>query len=277
MDPEHALAQLGFTDLEARLYCELLRAAPASAYRLAQIVGKAPANVYQALASMAQKGIVFTDEGETKAWRPAPLQELMGDLQRRFDERRRLAEAALLTVQTPPERDRVYQLRTARQVMDRARALVAGAKDILLFDLYPGPFAALREALMQAAASGVTVAGVAYEPTPDLNFPCVRTVGAALRDRMPGQQVTVIADGREFLMAHLSPDGANVLHGIWSDSAYLACMQHSGLSSEIRLSALEDFEAFEDPLAYVGLLQAAPDGLFALRRDGKTADAPGVG
>jgi len=35
------LAPFGFTDLESRLYCELLKHAPATGYRLAQLVGKA--------------------------------------------------------------------------------------------------------------------------------------------------------------------------------------------------------------------------------------------
>ena len=56
MTAEMALTSFGFTDSESRLYCELLRNGPSSGYRIAQIVGKAPANAYQSLRSLAQKG-----------------------------------------------------------------------------------------------------------------------------------------------------------------------------------------------------------------------------
>jgi hypothetical protein len=97
------------------------------------------------------------------------------------------------------------------------------------------------------------------------DFICVQTVGSALHSRWPGQQVTVIADAREYLMALLSEDGEAVLHGVWSESPYLACMQHNGLSCEIRLSALGPAT---DPLTHLGLLRSAPDGLMELRSDG---------
>src|ERR1700678_258797 len=94
MQPELALAEMGFTELEARLYCELLRASPATGYRLSQIVGKAPANVYQALASMNQKGIVVADDDETKHYRAIAPAEVLEDLQQDFDRRRVLAGEA---------------------------------------------------------------------------------------------------------------------------------------------------------------------------------------
>src|SRR5947209_6897593 len=84
MPPELALSEFGFTELEARVYCELLRSAPATGYRLAQLTGKAPANVYQALAAMTRKGIVFAEEGETRSYRPLPPSELMVELQKEF-------------------------------------------------------------------------------------------------------------------------------------------------------------------------------------------------
>jgi predicted transcriptional regulator len=270
MQPERALAEMGFTELEARLYCELLRASPATGYRLSQIVGKAPANVYQALASMSQKGIVVADDDETKHYRAIAPAEVLEDLRQDFDRRRVLAEEALKKVFAPPERDRIYQVRTPQQVMDRARAMIEAARTIVLFDLGPELLEVLGPSLTKASASGVTVAGVTYAPTPDLGFPCVETVGAAYRDRLPGQPLTVVVDAREYLMAHLSRDGAQVLHGVWSDSPYLACVEHSGLSCEIRLSALK---VKDDPMAYVGLFRAIPEGPFELDCPGETGAA----
>jgi len=61
-----------------------------------------------------------------------------------------------------------------------------------------------------------------------------------------------------------------LLHGIWSDSAYLSCLQHSGLSAEIRLSSLR---ATGDALDPIALLAAQPPGLqrVILGADGRPA------
>lgn len=261
---EAALAALGFTDTEAGLYCALLRHGPATGYRAAQLVGKAPANAYQALSSLAQKGAVFVEEGEPKTFRAARPDELLAALEGAFQQRREAARASLASIEAAAPDDRTYQLKTAAQVMERATAILDGAQDIVLFDLFPAPFALLREALARAAGRGVTVAGQVYGPTdaPD----DVLTVGSSraglVRDRWPGAQLTLVADAREHLVALMTPDAKGLVRAAWSDSAYLGCLQHSGLSAEIRLAALGDQKT--DALSHLSLLASAPAGLKAL-------------
>lgn len=263
MQPELALAEFGFSELESRLYCELLRVAPATGYRLAQLIGKAPANVYQALAAMTRKGIVFVDEGDTKTYRASPPSELMRELQEDFDGRRSLAERALESVHAPPDRDRIYQIRTARQVLERAQSMIEDAREIVLFDLFPEPLAVLAPALEAAAASGIVVVGRTYGDATALNLPRVTTPLDAVHP-WPGQQISIIVDAEQYLQALLSADGGEVLHGLWSESRYLACLQHSGLASEIRLATL-DWR--DDRYAHIGLLRAMPVGLRELMRE----------
>lgn len=261
-NPEGALTALGFTETEARIYCELLRGGPATGYRLAQAVGKAPANTYQALSVLAQKGAVLIDEGDTKTHRAAPPEELLAGLKRSFDGRRGEAQAALAGLQAPVADDRIYQLQTSTQVYERARAMIAAAREIVLFDAFPGPLAALTPELVAAAARGVTVAGLTYGPPSDLPFLTVDSHGGGLiGERWPGQQLSLVADAAEHLIVLLSPDGDRVRHGVWSDSVYLACIKHSGLAAEIRLSAIE---AGAEDVDRLSLLRAYPSGLRRL-------------
>lgn len=258
---QHLLA-FGFTETEARAYCELLKAAPATGYRLAQAVGKAPANVYQALAALAQKGAVIADEGDPKSYRPVPPAQLLAALERDLSGRLAAAGEALTALHAPASDDHLYQLKSAPQVMEAARALIAGAREILLFDLFPTPLAALRPELEAAAARGVIVAGRAYAPLPDATpIRLVVLDNALVAERWPGQQITLVTDAAAHLVALLSPDGAQVLNGVWSDSPYLSCLQHSSLASEIRLARLEPLD---DPLADISLLRAFPSGLRRL-------------
>lgn len=272
MAPETALAELGFTETEARLYCELLRGGPATGYRLAQAVGKAPANAYQALSALAQKGAVLVEEGEPRTFRAARPEELLAALAAGFDRRRLAAEAALAELARGKVDDRVYQLKGVEQTLQRARAMIAAAREIVLFDLFAEPFAALSDALAEAARRGVAVAGMVYGPVEaGPGVVCVTRPGAGtLAGRWPGQHLALVADAAETLTALLPPGGSGPARAVWSDSAYLACLQHNGLASELRLSVVAPDD--DDPLAHLSLLRAAPSGLDRLTGEAR-ADA----
>lgn len=272
MAAEKALEELGFTELEARLYCELVASAPATGYRLAQAVGKAPANVYQALSSLEQKRAIVVDDGAAKSFRAVAPDELLADLSARFARQQRAAKAALARLHVPAPADKIFQLRQASQVLARARRMLAKARDIALFDLFPEPLRALTPDLTRAVARGVQVAGIVYSTDTPTEFLCLPSQGQPRTPaNWPGSQLTLVTDAREFLVALLSSDLSQVRHGFWSDSVYLACLQHSGLGCEIRLSALRLKN--RDPLAKLALLPSMPSGLRELLGDSSRAPA----
>jgi predicted transcriptional regulator len=261
LSPEQALGALGFTDTEAAVYCELLRAAPSTGYRLAHAIGKAPANVYQALAALSQKGAVLVDDKDARTYRATPPDELLAMMQQGFDGRATEARTALDRLHAPVADDRLYQLSTADQVYGRASAMIDRACEILLFDFFPAPFSRLRPRLEAAAARGVTVAGIVYEAVGDCRFTtAVSPGGPPVVDGWPGLQLGVVADAREHLSALLSRDETQVKHGVWSDSVYLACLEHNGLACEVWVSM-----ASRSPQPHpFSLFTTNPPGLRAL-------------
>jgi sugar-specific transcriptional regulator TrmB len=262
-NPEAALSALGFTDIEAAVYCELLRAGACTGYKVSQAIGKAPANVYQALAGLTQRGAVMLDDGDTRVYRATAPDELLTGLRREFEGSRAQAQRSLATLESPTADDRIYQLKSPVQLYERAAQLVNNARQILLFDLFPQPLEQLLPLLLQAHARGVTVAGLCYGERPAVGFHVSQgRTDAAVFERWPGMQLSLVADAREHLLALISSDGASVRHGVWSDSAYLACLQHSGLAAEIRL--LANPPAGGGALGHLSLLHAYPPGLQTL-------------
>ena len=254
---------LGFTEIEAAVYCELLRAGASTGYKVSQAIGKAAANVYQALAGLAQRGAAMVDDGDTRVYRATAPEELLTGLQRDFEGARAAALRSLAALESPLADDRIYQLKTPVQLYERAAQMIVGARQILLFDLFPQPLQELLPLLVRAHARGVTVAGLCYGELPAVGFHVSQgRTDAAAFERWPGMQLSVVADAHEHLLALLSSNGAAVRHGVWSDSAYLACLQHSGLAAEIRL--LSNPSAGGGPLAHLALLRAYPPGLQAL-------------
>lgn len=272
MEPENALTTLGFTELESRLYCELLRESPLTGYRLSQIVAKAPANTYQALKTLAQKGGVLVSDraGEAKTYRPVPPDELMAGLEQNFAHRKEAALEAFEGMLAAPRGEHVYQLQTVSQVIERAHAMFAAAREIVLFDFFPPIFEVMEPSIRAAQARGVIVAGIAYEAAhAEPTIPHNAEAGPVIADLWPGLGLIVVADGEQQLMAQLSRDKATLLNGIWSESLFLSATYHSALAAEIRLTALRLDPS--DPLGFISLFQARPPGLRRILETGEPA------
>jgi len=272
--PEQRLAALGFTETEAAVYCELLRAPASTGYRLAQSIGKAAANVYQALAALSQKGAVLVEDGDAKTYRAVSPAELIAALSKSFEVRAADAAKALERLHEPAPDDRLYQLSTIEQVFERATAMIERAREIVLFDLFPEPFRRLEGALTRAATQGVTVAGLLYDRSAQAPYFALHASQARfVLERWPGVQMNVVVDASEHLIALLSGDARSVKHAVWSDSAYLACVEHSSRASELRADASK--AADRKFVSTLSLLTAYPPGLRKLigPREGRDADA----
>src|SRR4051812_29890401 len=110
-----ALQDLGFTGLEAEVYAALLEHSPVTAYRVAQQVGKAAANVYKAVESLRSKGAVLVDDNGSQLCRPVAPDDLLRQMGAQFEAAMGRAALALAKLGRPGGDERVYQLRSREQ------------------------------------------------------------------------------------------------------------------------------------------------------------------
>lgn len=269
-----ALQELGFTALEAQVYAYLLQHAPATGYRISHDIGKPTANTYKALAALADQGAVLLDDGGGGAARAVPPAELLAGLERRARERREAAAAALAGLAPGEGDDRVYALRDRDQVLERARAMLGRARQIVLADLFPAVLAELRDDLADCAARGACVTVRAYAPAGLGAALVISGDGKGAPGRWPGQQLSLVVDGAEHLLALLSPDLQQVHQAVWSGSAFLSCLHHNHLAMELLVAARAAGGA-DARLDGITVLAADPPGLRRLRAQvagGRPAD-----
>jgi sugar-specific transcriptional regulator TrmB len=248
--PAEALAQLGFTDLEAQVYVALLQEAPVTAYRLAQQVGKAAANVYKAVESLRKKGAILVDS-ENSLCRPVPPEDLLRIVEGRFTRAKERAARALAAVDRRQADERLYQLRTRDQVMERARALLRRAKQMVLGDLFPGPAEELRSDLEATAARGCRVYLQTYRPAAIAGAVTefVKEDGAHHLEKWPGQWLNLVGDAQEHLLALLRDGGDGVHCAVWGESKYLSVLFHSGIKCEMAWTEMSNAVRRGAPLA----------------------------
>lgn len=264
----HALTDLGFSEIEALVYCFLLAENPVSGYRVAQGIGKAVANTYKAIDALAQRGAVFIDEGETKLVRPVPPAELMAALSRDLETKRERAVAALKDLTAPAPDERVYRLQTAEQALTRARAMLAQTAHSVLGDLFPLAVEALTPALQATAKRGVKVWIKTYAPVEIRGVSIIPARDPArILASWPGQQLSLVADAQAHLFALFSRDLETLHQGVWSNSVFLSCLAYSHVASELTRAGG----------TVLGLLRDGPPGLTDLRSTyGQTLRLKGV-
>lgn len=224
------LRELGFNQLEAEVYLALLPREPMTAYRLGTLVGKPTANVYKAVESLARRGAVMVQEGESRAVAAVPVADFLGQTERDFVERTRDLSDRLANLQRQYDDERVYRLESPAQVLERARQMLdAGATTIAVVDAFPAALAAVAPAIRRAIDRGVELCVQAYAP---IDLPgadlVVTSFGADSIAAWGGEQLNVVIDGREHLLALLSADLDVVVQAVWSQSAYLSSILHAG-------------------------------------------------
>ena len=271
-----ALQGLGFSEIEALVYAFLAGRESATGYRISHAIGKPTANTYKAVASLARQGAVQVEDGGSGLVRAVPPDELLAGLERRARESREAARAALAHRGGDGADDRVWSLRSPDQVFERARAMLGRAREIVLGDLFPGPLEALAGDLAAAAARGVKVVVKVYSR---VDVPGVAEVPEADAARAlagwPGQQVTLVADAEEHLLALLD-DALGLVHqAVWSRSAFLSCLHHNRVAMELLHTAWKGRGSLSgaDALVGVSLLSSRPPGLHRLREQAGSGDA----
>ncbi|MCP4229665.1 MAG: TrmB family transcriptional regulator [bacterium] len=255
MDKEsciQSLVALGFTRLESEIYTYLLVHSPATGYKIAKNLGKPVANTYKAVESLANKGALFVDEGESRVCRAVPADELLGQIKGDFEDRTKKAEDNLYKIKALPDDSRVYQLYTRKQVMERTKRIINGSKHLLLMDLFPNELGELEDAVNDAVERGVIVRVITYE---DMKVEgaevFISPYAEYMMENYPGYYMNVVSDSWDYIQAFIADNG-EILQSVSGSNPYLAVITCSGLiyefySSEI-VTALKSEVSAEEML-----------------------------
>jgi len=263
------LQALGFSEIEALVYCYLLTNAPATGYRVSQGIGKPVANTYKAIADLKSRGVLAISNDDNKIAIPVSPEELLGRLDSEFHRQREAAALELAKLSREPEDEHVYRLSTMQQVLDRAQDMMERAQEIILVDAFPAFWNHLRPLASRALARGVKVLAKLYIEDDLGGMHAFRPRDAQrILAMWPGQQLNLVVDALEHLIALGSRDMSQIHQAIWSNSVFISCTQYNHLWCE--LAAIRYLES-EDPklapsnrLAKYSLTTLKPRGIEQL-------------
>lgn len=231
-----ALTRLGLNQLEAEVYSDLLVNGPETGYGIGKRVGKATANVYKAIDSLAGRGaVLIEDGGRNRLCRALPAEQFLGNLEATHQAKISQARQTLSGLELKSAADdRIYRFESAAAVINQAKQMLVGCKQIAVLDIFPKALEAIRPEILALAEQGKQVYVQAYAPAelPNCHLVAVEEQEIPFQEIFEGEQLNIVIDGEETLLALLSPDLNRVRQAVWSKSVYLSFLMHVGLMRE---------------------------------------------
>lgn len=243
-DPVRLLARFGLSGQEASVYLSLLTGGEMNGYELSKALSLSRSNAYTTLASLSERGAVWTVEGTPVRYQAVPPAEWCDN------EVRSLAAARdrLLTV-LPVRRETpgsYITIRGADRILDRLRHLVAGAEERAYLALGGEVLRAIAGEISAHLRAGKKLVVITDAETArsaktagsggDFPFLAGATVHA-----LPCEsgQIRAIADSR-FVMTGELGDDTREATCLYSDHPNLVELFKTALRNEIRLADLTD-------------------------------------
>jgi sugar-specific transcriptional regulator TrmB len=230
------LNELGLSELEATTYVALVAHGSTTAYQLAQQISKPTANVYKAVSSLADKGAVVVQPGSKRLLTATAPDEFLGQLQHRHQELISHATRGLRSLHRPAPGANLYTLESVDGAFERARTMLRAAREIVVVDVFPRSLERLHTDIEAAAKRGVNVFVQAYakpaKRVAHIRSFVIASQAESVLAHWNSEQLNLVADGREMLLALCDSELSRIVQAYWSNSLYLACMQHAGLLRE---------------------------------------------
>jgi sugar-specific transcriptional regulator TrmB len=161
------------------------------------------------LERLAAAGIVaHTRRGNTVEYVSVPPADVLHKLRERYTKPLDYLEATLPTiVSSDPEPD-VLQVAGRDAIIDHARVIVRNAKSEIYLSIWGENLDLLRADLAAADARGVRIFGMLYgEGDLDVGWWQHHSYRETVASRIGGRMLTLVADGREALIAHMPERG----------------------------------------------------------------------
>ena len=227
------LSDLGLNFLESEVYLELLANEPMTAYRVAKQINKPTANVYKAIDSLSKKGAVLIEDNKNRKCRAVPPAEFINHIEKLMLSKTSNLKEQLNDIGKVYYDERTYAIESVPLVFERFESMMSKCKKIAIIDIFPEPLNRVKHIIEKATERGIEVRIQVYKPTKinGANIAYTEVASEAL-NYWQSQQLNLIIDGEEHLLALMNNSLSKVLQAKWSNNLYVSCMLMAGLIRE---------------------------------------------
>jgi len=221
------LREIGLGDYEARLYLALVKRHPATGYEIARSSGVPSSKVYEVLARLQEKDLVFVTDGGGRAKRYVPVdpEEFVDRYRTRVDRVLDGLRDELEAVGGEEPVGYIWNVQGRAPLLERTVHLIERAEQTLLLSAWDEELGDLAAVIAAAHRRKVRVAVIDYG-TLALEASAVypHPIKDTIHGEKGGRGLTVCADSRVALLGLVQDDGG--AHGAWSrNRAFVAAAE----------------------------------------------------
>lgn len=151
------MQKLGFTDYEAKIYIQLLRMDPVTAYELSKVTGVPRANAYHALESLTRKQAVQPVSEDPVRFVSVPPQVLLEGIGSSTQRRCDLLTSQLNSLRKSQDPEYVWTISGEPAVDERIKQMVLSAKKSIWIKAQDLALRRHKEVLRSMANSGIEI------------------------------------------------------------------------------------------------------------------------
>ena len=160
------LAQLGFSEYEARAYIALLKENPLTAYEIAKNSGIPTSKVYEVIKKLELKQTVQPIHGErSKLYIPSSLDEFVQNFRSSMENTLDSLKSELQGIRTGMDTSYTWHIRDYEGLILKAKRMISTAQDTVLLLTWPMELKVLLYSVREAEQRQVKTAVIHYGAT----------------------------------------------------------------------------------------------------------------
>ena len=225
----NSLMDIGFSNLEAVIYLEILRHGGNTGYSLAKKLNKSRSNVYHALESLVSKGaIVGNITSGSRSYTAFPLDSYLKRLQYDLDKKMSRAKELLKDIKPVEYKYGIYPLGNMQQVYEKALELINNSDDRIVIALKSLIADNVKKALIKAVKRGVKVLIECYPPAPDI----AGADFAVFESSIDPQEIffnwlELMVDTDKYIFSLFNDKDNSLYKAIWCTDPYVSLTTHN--------------------------------------------------
>lgn len=218
----------GMTRQEATIYIDLCRNGQLTGYEAAKLTGISRSNVYNALASLAEKGAAYVMDGASSKYVAVPVDEFCSNKLRRLEE---IKNELIERLSQPKESEIGYiTIEGFRHILDKLRNMIDSAEKRLYLSASSEWIEQLNADLRDALSRGIKVVLITDQS------PAFSGSKVHITPRNAGQ-IRLITDSEYVLTGEITGKTSDTC--LYSGQKNFVAILKDALSNEIKLIELD--------------------------------------
>ncbi len=224
-----SLKDIGFSNLEAVIYIELITHGGNTGYSLAKKLNKSRSNVYHALESLASKGaIVGNISTGSRTFNALPLDSYLKKMQTDLDAKKHVASNLFKNIKPADYKYGLYPLSNMEQVYEKSLELINNSRDRIIIAVKTLKNENVADALQKAAKRGVKILIESYPPSPDIegaDFACF--TNAREPQKIFFNWLEIMVDTDKYIFSLFNEYDDSLYNAIWCTDPYVSLTTHN--------------------------------------------------